>query len=270
MLIVDQIRAPISEAPGSRLEYLEVFTEIDSTNSYLLEQEAPPPGWFRVALAEHQTAGRGRMERRWYSPPSSGLCMSMSYTFEKEPKNLPSLTLAIGVGIAEALESMGVAGAGLKWPNDLVVRNGKLGGILTEMRTGHGPAQTVVVGIGLNVDLGRAPDADHIKTRLGYVSDLAACLDELPDRSELSAIMIDTIFNTLVEFELDGFDRFADAWQRFDWLRGQRVSIESPDGRTRGTCQGIDADGALLLRTSSGSQRVLSGSIRLHGQPDSY
>jgi len=265
-LNVEQIRQPISDAPGSRLDYLEVFPEIESTNSYLLEKPAPRPGRFRVAIADHQTAGRGRMDRQWYSPPLSGVCMSLSHTFEDAPENLPAATLAIGVGVAEALGELGIRGVGLKWPNDLIVRNGKLGGILTEVHSGQGPEMTVVVGIGINVDLGQTAGIGGIKTRVGYASDLATCTDQLPSRSALSAALIETLFNTLAEFEADGFERFFNAWERFDWLRGQRISVELPDRRPRGVCQGIDSDGALILRTESGTERIRSGSIHLHGR----
>jgi len=265
-LNAEQIRQPISDAPCSRLDYLEVFSEIESTNSYLLEKPAPLPGRFRVAIAEHQTAGRGRMDRQWYSPPLSGLCMSMSYTFEDVPKFLPAATLAIGVGVAELLEQLGIRGVGLKWPNDLIVRNGKLGGILTEVRPGDGPEMTVVVGIGINVDLGQSADTGGIKTRIGYASDLASCTDQLLSRSALSAALVETLFNTLVEFETDGFERFFNAWERYDWLRGQRISVELPNRRPHGVCQGIDSDGALMLRTESGTERIMSGSIHLHGR----
>jgi BirA family biotin operon repressor/biotin-[acetyl-CoA-carboxylase] ligase len=266
MLDVNQIRQPISDLPRARLDLLEVFAELESTNSYLLEQVAPPPGRFRVVLAEHQTAGRGRMDRVWHSPPSSGLCMSMSYTFAEAPKNLPSVTLAIGVGLAEALKKLGFSGVGLKWPNDLVVCDGKLGGILTEVRSTSAKAMTIVVGVGINVDLGCSPGASRITSSIGYASDLASCLADLPSRSVISAGMIEGLFNTLAAFEDEGFDRFYAAWERFDWLRGQRVSVETAGGAQRGVCQGIDIDGALLLRTELGQKRIISGSIKLHGQ----
>jgi BirA family biotin operon repressor/biotin-[acetyl-CoA-carboxylase] ligase len=265
-LDADQIREPFSAMPRARLDHLEIFAEIESTNCYLLDQPAPPPGRFRVALAEHQTAGRGRMDKVWHSPPSSGLCMSMSYTFEQAPENLPCVTLAIGVALAKSLEQIGLSGVGLKWPNDIVVRNGKLGGILTEVRSAHGQGMTVVVGVGINVDLGCTPETSGILTSIGYASDLATCLDDLPSRSAISAAMIEGLFNALAEFETDGFSPFFKAWERFDWLRGQRVSVDQSDGLIRGVCQGIDVDGALILRTDSGTQRILSGSVQLHGQ----
>jgi BirA family biotin operon repressor/biotin-[acetyl-CoA-carboxylase] ligase len=260
-LNADSIREPITGLPRAQLDFLEVFSEIESTNTYLLKQPAPPPGRFRVALAEHQTAGRGRLDKRWHSPGSSGLCLSMSYTFASTPDSLPALTLAIGVGAVQALEKLGALGIGLKWPNDLIFRDGKLGGILTEVRSAARDEPTVVVGIGINYDLGGIAGSADIATSVGHVSALADCMRGMPSRSTASTALIEGLFNTLAEFEADGFGRFANDWEKYDWLRGQTVVINRGNDRIAGVCQGIDSDGALVLRTESGRQRVLSGSV---------
>ena len=148
-----EIRRFLGEAALARLEELEVFARIDSTNTYLLAQAAPAPGRFRVAMADEQTAGRGRQSRRWISPPGAGLYLSLAYTFVHVPRQLPALTLALGVGVIAALESYGDAAYQLKWPNDIIARDAKLGGILTEARSTAGDGVTVVAGVGLNVDL---------------------------------------------------------------------------------------------------------------------
>lgn len=270
-LSAEIIRAPISGLPLEHLDFLEVFEEIESTNSYLLDQAAPPPGRFRVALAKHQTAGRGRMGRQWRSPGSSGLCLSMSFTFAQRPPLLPCITLAIGVGVVRALEKLGVSGIGLKWPNDLVIRDGKLGGILTEVRPTSGDDFTIVTGVGMNYDLGGNSAAAGIVSRLGHVSDLASGMSEMPSRSAVSTALIEGLFNTLAEFEADGFGNFAEAWEKYDWLRGQKITVDQASSVVSGMCQGIRSDGALILQSDSGRQFVTSGSVvfhgRLNGQP---
>jgi BirA family biotin operon repressor/biotin-[acetyl-CoA-carboxylase] ligase len=264
-LSVAKIREPICGLPREQLDFLEVFSEIESTNSYLLEQPAPLPGRFRVALADHQTAGRGRLDKQWHSPGSSGLCLSMSYTFASPQQLLPCLTLAIGVGVVRALEKLGARGIGLKWPNDLVVRDGKLGGNLTETRSSPGDRLTAVTGIGINHDLSGIPDASKITTRLGQVSDLSDCMITLPTRSVVAAGLIEGLFNTMAEFEADGFENFACAWEKYDWLRGQRVTVDLLDDHVSGVCQGIDVDGALILQTPTGRRQVTSGTVRFSG-----
>jgi BirA family biotin operon repressor/biotin-[acetyl-CoA-carboxylase] ligase len=221
MLNPDNIRLPISGAPGACLEILEVFSEIESTNSYLLDQPAPPPGRFRVAVADYQTAGRGRMDRTWHSPPSSGLCLSMAYTFRQVPAKLPGLTLALGIGAVEALRRLGISGIGLKWPNDIIAHDGKLGGILTEVRNSASDSVTVVAGIGLNVDL--------------------------PTTMQVP----------------DGFTPFHDEWQKHDWLFGKKIIVRETDGRCEGFADGVDDDGALIIRSDQDRRRIINGTVTL-------
>jgi BirA family biotin operon repressor/biotin-[acetyl-CoA-carboxylase] ligase len=257
---VDSLVDLICAGSRERLDLIEVFDEIDSTNSYLLAEIPPAPGRFRVAFANHQTAGRGRLGRQWRSPPGSGICLSMSYTFERKPKNLACLTLSIGVGLAQALQQMGAKGIELKWPNDLIVNRRKLGGILTEIHPSKSDCVTVVTGLGLNVELtgvnssGSHPD-------LVEAADLADCFSVLPSRQVVSSCLVDALFSTQNEFGKKGFSAFAEAWRGFDWLRGQKISVQQTGGLSTGICDGIDNDGALLLETSLGRERIVSGSV---------
>lgn len=256
----DSLRNSIAAAPRKKLDLLEVFDEIESTNCYLLAEDSPAPGRFRVAFANYQTAGRGRLGRRWSSPPDSGICMSMSYTFVRKPRNLSCLTLSTGVGVARALQQLGACGIELKWPNDLTVNQLKLGGILTEIHPSSSNSVTVVTGIGLNVDLGSSGTSNQ-ESGLEFAGDLAACFDDLPPRSLISSRLVDALFDTQREFDSRGFSGFAAAWRRLDSLRAKEVSVQQPDRMSTGICQGIDDDGALLLDTSVGRERIVSGSI---------
>src|SRR6185436_7737129 len=122
----------------------------------LVSRPNPPPGSVDVQLAEFQTAGRGRRGRSWFAPPGGSVCLSLSWSFPEMPRDAGALGLAIGVCVLRALESLGVPNAQLKWPNDVLVADRKLGGILIELRAeSAGPAHAVV-GIGLNVAIGAA------------------------------------------------------------------------------------------------------------------
>jgi BirA family biotin operon repressor/biotin-[acetyl-CoA-carboxylase] ligase len=265
-LDADRIRQPINETSRARLELLEVFAEIGSTNSYLLDEPPPPPGHFRVALAEHQTEGRGRMDRRWVSPESTGLCLSLAYTFARGPAHLPGVTLAVGTAVAAAFEELGIPGVGLKWPNDLILRDGKLGGILTETRSAPDKATTVVVGLGVNVDFSAGRFDEPVSSRIGHASDLSMVTKTLPSRNAISAKLIESIFNALATYERKGLDAFTRSWERFDWLRGQRVSVETPAACVEGIAEGIDETGSLIIRTSEGRQTVNAGTVSMAGQ----
>jgi BirA family biotin operon repressor/biotin-[acetyl-CoA-carboxylase] ligase len=260
-LSAEFIRDAIDGSAGKYLDTLEVFDEIDSTNGYLLAADPPGIGRFRVALAEFQTAGRGRMQRRWISPRDSGVCLSIAYTFTRGQRNLPSLALAIGCGIAESLKAMGVADARVKWPNDVLVGGSKICGILSEVAPPSPAGLTIVVGVGLNVDLRDTPD--ELPRAAGAVTDLAACCDEVPARSAIAAILVSNLASTLGAFAEEGFASFAATWNRLDWLRGQSIKVDTATGVVAGVADGVDTDGALLLQTDSGRQRVTSGSVRL-------
>ena len=262
MLDAERIREPFTDVP--RLDGIEVFAEIGSTNDYLLAQPRPKVGRCRVALANHQTAGRGRMDRTWESPPSSGLYLSLAYTFARGANGLSGLTLALGIGVAEALERLGIDGIGLKWPNDIIARDGKLGGILTETRSAPDGA-TVVAGIGVNVDFRGDGDRALESSSIGRIVDLAACTDDVPSRESLAVTTIEILLETLARFDSHGFAPFAAAWQRYDWLRGQTITVDTGSEVVAGSVDGIDSDGALLLRDGDERRSIVSGSVIASG-----
>jgi BirA family biotin operon repressor/biotin-[acetyl-CoA-carboxylase] ligase len=265
-LSTDNVLALLRQDACSRLEVLEVFAEIESTNDYLLAQSCPPVGRYRIAVTENQTAGRGRMNRNWISPPSSGLCMSLAYTFSDMPENIPSLSLALGIGIAQALEGFGVHGVGVKWPNDIVAQGGKLGGILSEVVPAKTDNVTIVVGFGLNVDFRNTGTDRVVTSRLGRAVDMASCCEHLPSRNRILTTLIEGIFDTMRRFEAGGFAPFFETWLKYDWLRGQQVTIETPAGLGGGIADGVDIDGALLVNSEGSRQRFTSGSVTLGRQ----
>lgn len=269
-LNADVIRQTLGESAATRLVKLEIFSEIESTNSYLMQQPGPAAGKTRVAATDNQTAGRGRHGRTWQSPPGSGLCLSMAYTFSTAPANLSALTLAIGLGVIDKLQVLGVGGVQLKWPNDLIVMDGKLGGILTETQGRASGAMTVITGIGLNIDLGERRDFDLEASWAQRIVDLQGHVKELPGRDRIAASMIEGLSKTLVDYEAGGFSQFVDRWREIDWLFGRKLTIDSPKTKVSGIAAGIDDDGALLVETlSEGMRRVTSGSVVMADTRDS-
>jgi len=264
-LDVANIQRPLSELAITKLDKIEVFSSIASTNTYLLAQPAPATGRYRVAVADHQVSGRGRHNRRWISAPGSGLCMSFAYTFSKKIEQLPGLTLAIGVGVVSALQNLAVEGVSLKWPNDIVALDGKLGGILTEVQSGKGDGVTVITGIGLNVrvhekfDFGLESDWAH------RAVDLNSVKPDPPPRELLAGTLVEHLYWTFSRFEDSGFAGFAEDWRQHDWLRDREITVDMPDKQLTGIAAGVDDDGALLVESESGRTRVISGSIVMAG-----
>lgn len=258
------IRSSLGERAARRIERIEAFAAIESTNSYLIKDEAPRQGGFRVAITDNQTAGRGRHGRTWRSPPGSGICLSVAYTFSDEPRNLPALTLAIGIGLIDALQQLDIRDLALKWPNDLVAMDGKLGGILTESRRLANDAIHVVTGVGLNVDLPEQFDVGAESGRAQRAADLAGLLAELPSANAIAACLINGLCTVFIDYEKEGFRAYADRWSECDWLRGRELTIDSPSLPVSGTAAGVDDDGALLVDDGGGTvHRVTSGTVIL-------
>ena len=257
------IRRGLSDATRERLEALEVFDTIGSTSTYLVQNARPEAGRVHVALAEEQTAGRGRQNRHWVSTRGAGLYQSLAFAVASARADFSALTLALGVGAIRALERCGIEGVQVKWPNDLVANDGKLAGMLTETRMVDGRL-VVVAGIGVNIymdEATRAASTSGWAQRGVALEDLA---DTVPDRNDLAAAMTDALTDVFADYEAQGFAPYADAWRAADWLRGRRVSIESPAAKHTGIAAGVDDAGALRLDTETGRVAVASGSIWLH------
>ena len=252
----------LSPEIAARLAGLEIFPEVDSTNAYLMAQPAPDPGMHRVAIAGHQTAGRGRGEKRWLSAPGSSLCLSVAHTFRERPDNLSALTLAIGVAAARALGDCDIDDVKLKWPNDIVSGDGKLGGILVETHHRSQRTVSVVIGIGINLELPREI-LDSVDSGWAHApTDLESIRGPGVACEPLSAAMIDRIADALLTFERQGLQPFAASWRERDWLRGRDITVERPPGRPlSGKASGIDADGALIVRQAATTTRVISGTV---------
>jgi BirA family biotin operon repressor/biotin-[acetyl-CoA-carboxylase] ligase len=259
------LRAALAPSNLSRLARLDVFPEIDSTNAWLMAQPAPTAGTHRVAVADHQTSGRGRGGNRWLSAPGASLCLSVAHSFRQRPADLSALTLAIGVAVVHALRDAGAGDVKLKWPNDIVAADGKLGGVLAESHNRSEGGATVVIGIGINLAL---PPEILSSVDSGWAQtpvDLRHVLEGGVSRESLAAGMIDRVVDALGTFEGRGFGAFAESWRQYDWLLGRAITVEQSGGSLRGTASGIDDDGALLVREAQSTKRVIAGSIRVDG-----
>lgn len=267
VLNVSDILHLLTDDERACLDQLEAFESIDSTNTHLLEQLPPPPGKFRAAIADYQSEGRGSHGRRWIAPPGTAICLSLSGTFAKRPGNLPSLTLAMGAGIAAALRTVGVEDVGLKWPNDVVARDGKLGGILTEASARGTTGGTAVIGVGLNVDLPKAMMDAPPGRWASRITDLKQCVDAPPSSAQLVVGLLECMIATFTRFEQDGFAAFRDTWQQYDWLEGRQVRVPQAEETIEGCAAGIDEHGALLVETEGGMRRIFTGSVSIVGVP---
>ena len=259
-LDAELIRDALSRTLRVRLRHIEVAWTVASTNTVLLERGPPPQGECEVALAEFQSAGRGRRGRTWFAPPGGAVCLSMSWTFAQVPRDVGSLSLAIGVCVLRALSRLGVPDLQLKWPNDVLMRDAKLGGILIELRAEAAGPACVVIGIGLNVALGAALVA-QINALGVAAADLSAAGVGRPARNAIAAQVIESCAGGLLDFERDGLRPFMDEWRHADALRGRAVTVLNGDERTRGLARGVDVTGALLVEAPQGVRKFVAGEV---------
>lgn len=241
---------------------LEVVADVDSTNSALLRAHTPRDG-LAVMLADAQHGGRGRLGRTWASPPGANLYLSVSRCFDGGLERLAGLGLVAGVAVAQVVHRLGAPQVRVKWPNDLVVEDGprlrKLGGILVEGGLQDGVARAVI-GIGLNLHM---PPAAAAGIDQPWV-DLEALLGEArPPRAEVAAAVIAQLGEALTVFAAEGLAPTLAAYRACDALAGSPVVVMQGDTELRGEADGLDADGALRVRTADGLVRVHGGEVRV-------
>jgi BirA family biotin operon repressor/biotin-[acetyl-CoA-carboxylase] ligase len=243
---------------------LEVLFSIDSTNEYLYTAQAIRAGHPRVVFAEIQRAGRGRRGRTWLAPFGSGLTFSVGWTYPEVPADLSALSLAMGVQVANALRDSGAGETMLKWPNDVVWRHRKLGGLLIQLKLEAGGAASVVVGLGLNVVL--PADARERLAASGAVAvaDLREAFGgDPPGRNLLAGRLARAICDGLVRFGREGFVPFAGPYAELDSLAGAQVCVAQAGGSVEGRALGADRDGALRVDVGGHIQRFLAGDVTL-------
>ncbi len=238
------------------------YDEIESTNveAKALANSGAPEG--TVVIAEAQSAGRGRLGRRWTSPAGKGLLFSVLLRPALPMSDAHMLTLVAAAAAAEAVEAVSCAPVLIKWPNDLYVGDRKVGGILLEVAGEQDEVDWVVAGIGLNVN------TDYAELPVGLrrtATSLKMVTGELVDRSDLLAGLLLSLETHYAEAVRGGFDRALSSFRERDYLLHRTVSVETREGAVTGAAAGIDDRGALLLELPHRHvRRFHSGDVTLH------
>ncbi len=217
-----------------------VFDSISSTSHYLAQ--LPASNHPQICIARAQTHGKGQHGRTWIAPKNSSVLLSVRYPFALGVA-LNGLSLVIGLAVVRVLiRRYQLSNVALKWPNDVYLKHQKLAGILLENQI-QNTRQTVIIGLGLNVNLGADFACDTAWT------DLAHHLSKLPDLPTLSAELIAQIFNYCELFERHGLAYFQTEWRRYDYLRAKTLRYQGKRRTFVGTAVGINSLGALLIQT---------------------
>ena len=260
LLDLNLIKSGIPASVKQQTEEIILLDTIDSTNRYLLERLVPSSNKPLICLSETQTAGRGRRGRHWVSPYASNLYLSIGWQHAEGPQSFAGLSLAMGVAVMRVLSHYRQPSIGLKWPNDIIANGKKLGGILIEMAGDASGPCSLVVGLGLNIQMPvqLAQDIDQpwvdLSTLLGQST---------PSRNQLAAELITEMCTIINEYPRMGFSQYQAEWQQWDQYNNKVVTLIQGEHQQRGTVTGVDQHGNLLLNTAKGIQTFNAGEISL-------
>ena len=246
-------------ASGESL-HIDILDHAVSSNALLLQRSAQGAASGSVLAVEWQSAGRGRLGRTWHAGLGDALTFSLLWRFESGLAALSGLSLAVGVAMMRALHELGVAGVALKWPNDLLLIDGKLAGILIEAQGDMLGPSAVVIGIGLNLHL-----PEEQRRHIGQAaSDLAGLGMPVPERNHLLAVSLKHLASVLREFASEGFAPLRTEWESSHRFQQQAVKLALPDGtHIAGVALGVTDTGELRLATGHGERLFNAGEVSL-------
>lgn len=256
-LSAERIRLGLeTEFVGRNIYY---WPQLASTNDEArrLARAGAPEG--TLVLTDYQTAGRGRLDRRWEAPPGTSLLLSLVFRPLLTPVQVQQLTMVCGLAVAEAIELVTGLQVGLKWPNDIMVGGAKVGGVLTEIELIANRLDFVVVGLGLNVNLDPAQlPADLLVSATSLAHELGRDVARLP----LLWVLLRSVEKRYVALSA-GHSPQGEWVERLVTL-GQPVAVTASGSTLEGVAEGVDANGALLLRLDDGRlQTIMAGDVTL-------
>ncbi|WP_122318562.1 bifunctional biotin--[acetyl-CoA-carboxylase] ligase/biotin operon repressor BirA [Pseudomonas cichorii] len=236
---------------------VHVASSIDSTNAEavrLIGQAAAMP---MLVLAERQTAGRGRRGRKWVSPFGENLYYSLALRVDGGMRQLEGLSLLVGLAVMQVLRDCGVKGAGLKWPNDVLVGKRKIAGILLELIGDPADVCHVVIGVGINVNMQSSADVDQSWTSLRLETGV------LSDRNDLAVRISQKLDALLARHREQGFAAFQAEWEQGHLWQGCAVTLLSGVEVVEGIVLGVDVLGALRLDVAGVEKSFSGGELSL-------
>ncbi|WP_434457815.1 bifunctional biotin--[acetyl-CoA-carboxylase] ligase/biotin operon repressor BirA [Stutzerimonas urumqiensis] len=234
------------------------FESLASTNDKardLIQAGCQPPF---VVTSEQQISGRGRRGRSWVSPYGENLYFSLVWSLDEGARQLPGLSLSVGLAVLEALRELGISNVGLKWPNDVLVGERKIAGILTEAFGDLADKCTVIIGIGVNVNMMRGSDEltqpwTSVRLELG----------RLADRNQVAISLANSLSSYLAVHCHYGFGALRHEWESKNLWQGKDATISSSGRHVIGRILGVDDAGALRLLVGSGEQHYSGGELSL-------
>lgn len=232
---------------------LNIFQEVESTNLYLKQNTSSST--LAVCVAETQSKGRGRFERRWHSPFGENIYLSARWKFQGDLNQLSALSLVTGLTVKDVLsEYVDDQRIKVKWPNDLLWEDKKICGILIEIQGESHGVYDIIIGIGLNINSTPKP----VKTISNNWSSLYGITGLYHDRNQMVAKLIIQLNESYLNFINHGFKPFQQAWQKSDYLQHQTITIQQYHQTISGVAMGVNQSGLLKLKTPEGDVVLVS------------
>ncbi|MFZ5961283.1 bifunctional biotin--[acetyl-CoA-carboxylase] ligase/biotin operon repressor BirA [Pseudomonas knackmussii] len=242
---------------------IEVQFSVDSTNAEVMRRLDAGASTPFAVVAERQTAGRGRRGRAWVSPFGANLYCTLGISVRGGPKELEGLSLVVGLAVVRAIQSLGIGGVGLKWPNDILLDGRKLAGILLELTGDPADLCSVAIGIGINVNMRAADAIDQPWTSLRASSGMVV------DRNLLLSALSRELERHLARHRAQGFAASQAEWESFHLWQGREVCLSTASRQIVGRALGIDEQGALRLEVDGVESRFSGGELSLRLSDDS-
>jgi BirA family transcriptional regulator, biotin operon repressor / biotin---[acetyl-CoA-carboxylase] ligase len=243
---------------------LHFFPAIDSTNTYAarLAREGALEG--TTVIADSQSGGKGRLGRSWVSPPGVNLYLSVILRPLVSTAVAPQLNLLVAIAVADAIGETTPLSPAIKWPNDVLVAEKKVCGILAEMQTDTSGLRAVIVGIGVNINAPLSAFPEELRDK---ASSLLIAGGQAIDRSMFTASLLTHLEKSYVLWLEEGFSTLRLRWEQYaSQMLGKQISVAVPEGTVVGVVRGLDHDGALLVQGDSGTQhRLLAGDVTVLG-----
>jgi len=233
------------------------YTKIPSTNdrAYTLAEQSAAEG--TLVIAEEQTQGRGRLGRPWVSPDHDGIYASLILRPEITPAEAGKITLTSSVSIAKTIRNLYGIAALIKWPNDVLIDNEKICGILTEMSAEQDIIKFIILGIGININ------TDTKKLPKGATS-LRSKLKKKINRLEFLKEMLSELERDYLRLKKKEFSLIVDEWRNLSLTLGKRIKVNWRGAIVEGQAMDVDENGALIVRDDFGfSHHILSGDVQL-------
>lgn len=237
---------------------ITIFQETDSTNIQAFRLASAGAAEGTIIIAESQTGGKGRLGRKWVSPSGENLYLSIIVRPDIPTLTAPRLTLVAAVALSETLDSIGATEHRIKWPNDILFKNKKISGILTEMKGDCDSIDFIIIGLGVNINSSSGDYPEELKESLISLKEITG---HKVDRIEFLTLFLHNFEKSYSDFLKGRFPEILDIWIQKSAIINQKIKVTNHNEVYTGIVSSITPDGNLIVNTDEGIRQVNSGDI---------